>query len=102
MEKQRMEEWEKQRRNELEQHRQRETEKVLMLRAKKETLNAELENAVIFFYKHRSRTKILFKRVTLLVFDNCFLSGTSLVKNSNFYQHYTEPFKTLLEQNITE
>ena len=84
MEKQRMEEWEKQRRNELEQHRQRETEKVLMLRAKKETLNTELENAVIFFYKHRSpRTKISFKRVTLLVFDNCFLSGTSLVKNSN-------------------
>lgn len=43
-----MEEWEKQRRNELEQHRQRETEKVLMLRAKKETLAAELENAVIY------------------------------------------------------
>ena len=46
MEKQRMEEWEKQRRNELEQHRQRETEKVLMLRAKKETLATELENVV--------------------------------------------------------
>ena len=44
-----MEEWEKQRRNELEQHRQRETEKVLMLRAKKETLAAELENAVIYY-----------------------------------------------------
>ena len=74
MEKQRMEEWEKQRRNELEQHRQRETEKVLMLRAKKETLNTELENAVIFFYRHRSpHTKILFKRVTLLVFDNCLV-----------------------------
>jgi len=44
MEKQRLDEWEKQRRSELEQHRQRETEKVLMLRAQKETLNAELGN----------------------------------------------------------
>merc|ERR1740128_1142798 len=43
MEKQRLEEWEKQRRSELEQHRQRETEKVITLRAKKETLNAEQE-----------------------------------------------------------
>lgn len=43
MEKQRLEEWEKQRTNELEQHRQRETEKVLNLRAKKETLNTEQE-----------------------------------------------------------
>merc|ERR1719419_1824707 len=43
MEKTRLLEWEKSRKNELEQHRQRETEKVITLRAKKETLNTELD-----------------------------------------------------------
>merc|ERR1712106_957302 len=37
-------EWERSRKNELEQHRQRETEKVITLRAKKETLNTEVDN----------------------------------------------------------
>jgi len=43
MERQRLLEWERQRKAELEQHRQREQEKVITLRAKKETVNAELE-----------------------------------------------------------
>ena len=46
MEKTRLLEWEKSRKTELEQHRQRETEKVITLRAKKETLNTELESLV--------------------------------------------------------
>merc|ERR1719483_1495339 len=44
MERTRLLEWERSRKNELEQHRQRETEKVINLRAKKETLNSELNN----------------------------------------------------------
>jgi len=44
MERQRLLEWERQRTAELEQHRQRETEKVITLRAKKETVNKELED----------------------------------------------------------
>merc|ERR1719233_2696558 len=44
MERTRLLEWERSRKNELEQHRQRETEKVITLRAKKETLNTELDS----------------------------------------------------------
>merc|ERR1719483_798624 len=44
MERTRLLEWERSRKNELEQHRQRETEKVITLRAKKETLNSEVDN----------------------------------------------------------
>merc|ERR1719427_2183199 len=43
MERTRLLEWERSRKNELESHRQRETEKVINLRAKKETLNTELD-----------------------------------------------------------
>jgi len=43
MERQRLVEWENSRKSELEGHRQRETEKVINLRAKKETMGAELE-----------------------------------------------------------
>merc|ERR1719433_512230 len=44
MEKQKLVEWENTRKIELEQHRQRETENVINLRAKKETIGAELES----------------------------------------------------------
>jgi hypothetical protein len=46
MERQRLAEWEKQRKAELMQHRQREQEKVLILKAKQEHINSDLEKLV--------------------------------------------------------
>ena len=46
MERQRLAEWEKQRKSELMQHRQREQEKVLILKAKQEHINSDLEKLV--------------------------------------------------------
>ena len=46
MERQRLAEWEKQRKAELMQHRQREQEKVLILKAKHEHINNDLEKLV--------------------------------------------------------
>jgi hypothetical protein len=46
MERQRLAEWEQQRKNELMEHRQREQEKVLVLKAKQEHINNDLEKLV--------------------------------------------------------
>jgi hypothetical protein len=46
MERQRLAEWEKQRKAELMQHRQREQEKVLILKAKHDHINIDLEKLV--------------------------------------------------------
>ena len=50
MERQRLAEWEKQRKAELMQHRQREQEKVLILKAKHDHINIDLEKLVSQFF----------------------------------------------------
>jgi hypothetical protein len=50
MERQRLAEWEKQRKAELMQHRQREQEKVLILKAKQDHINIDLEKLVSQFF----------------------------------------------------
>ena len=88
MEKQKLVEWENTRKIELEQHRsvltlghflsdnngdfilrQRETENVINLRAKKETIGAELENMVGFCYVsfRRFLNSVLFRKLKLMI-----------------------------------
>jgi hypothetical protein len=61
MERQRLAEWEKQRKAELMQHRQREQEKVLILKAKQDHINIDLEKLVSQFFVYLLIVDLLVK-----------------------------------------